>query len=293
MNILVTVLEEKIASGKRIAQADKEVIDALKSNGHAVNVVPWHKLLKTDGYDAVFNLCDGIEGDTRLVEISIAEYLHSKGIPVTGNTADTFRICSDKLTLKQALERAKLPVPGLSRDKFPLIVKPIGADAAVGMQKSSIVNSKEEIEKEMARIKSGHGMFSFSEIFVPGKEFVVPVLNGKALRPVEVVFKNPDKLNMLTYKAKWDKTSNDYQLTSTTVRKELVKLERLAEQTCNAVGIRGYATVDMRVNKSDVFIIDVNPNCFIGRDSDLVKSAEAMGMSYEKLVEEILNGAIH
>ena len=54
----------------------------------------------------------------------------------------------------------------------------------------------------------------------------------------------------------------------------------------------GYASVDLRMDdKGNVFVIEVNSNCYIAPESDMLKAAVSRGLSYEQLLDKIINYA--
>lgn len=60
-----------------------------------------------------------------------------------------------------------------------------------------------------------------------------------------------------------------------------------------ALNLRNYARMDLRVRGNEPYFLDVNslpmltPNC-----SDIVKMAQAAGLTYEELILEIFNDAV-
>ncbi len=104
---------------------------------------------------------------------------------------------------------------------------------------------------------------------------------------------------ILTFASKWDPQSPDYQASqsvearnlSSTLRRDVECAALLAWQ---ALGMRGYGRVDMRVDERDrPLVIDVNPNPDLSPDAGLALAAGRAGLSYDQLVCGLLSGAVH
>jgi D-alanine-D-alanine ligase len=59
------------------------------------------------------------------------------------------------------------------------------------------------------------------------------------------------------------------------------------------MGCDGYATVDARLDKKgNLYIIEVNPNCWIGKNSDTALAFKADGTAYTGFIDRIIKIAI-
>jgi D-alanine-D-alanine ligase len=142
----------------------------------------------------------------------------------------------------------------------------------------------------------------FAESYVHGREFNLSVLAGaggpEVLPPAEIVFEAyPEgKPRIVGYRAKWDETSFEY--THTVRRFEFAgadapligALGSLALRCWDLFGLRGYARVDFRVDESGgPWILEVNANPCISPDAGFVAAAERAGLSFEHVVERIVD----
>jgi D-alanine-D-alanine ligase len=66
-------------------------------------------------------------------------------------------------------------------------------------------------------------------------------------------------------------------------------LQRIAQRTYRALDLNGYARVDLRMDaRGRAYVIEANPNPNLAYGEDFSESAEAAGVSYERLLERII-----
>ena len=68
------------------------------------------------------------------------------------------------------------------------------------------------------------------------------------------------------------------------------EIRRLAKRVYRALGLNGYARIDMRMDREGrLFVLEANPNPQIAHDEDFADSAEQADCHYKELIQEILN----
>jgi D-alanine-D-alanine ligase len=68
------------------------------------------------------------------------------------------------------------------------------------------------------------------------------------------------------------------------------RIQHLCKRTYRALEISGFARVDLRLgNDGSVWVIEANPNPQIAKGEDFAASAEKLGISYESLLQRIVN----
>lgn len=321
MRVLALYLKEfeyKKVSGKdvlveNVSSSDRQVLDALHSLGHDAVMMEYDKssLKSVKGnFDLVFNLCDGLENDDDFQEVPILKQIEKLDIPFTGNSSKAVKDCCDKSVIKRVLIKNDISTPQFQVFKkssqriksslhFPLIVKPLCTDGGVGISNKSIVHSKAELKKQLKKCIRENHQPAIVEEFIQGREFCVPVLGSKVLPPVEIVFKPEKNLpGILSYDAKWNKSSKSYLQSRVCVRNKITNnfpiqlrqsIENSALKTFRAMDCSSYASVDIRVDKNGkIFVLEINPNCWIGKGSDFVRSADSIGISYLELMYRIM-----
>ncbi|MEG4074065.1 ATP-grasp domain-containing protein [Microcoleus sp. Pol14C2] len=244
----------------------------------------------------VLNFCAGDE-DPNYPGTCVIKLLEAKGILFTGADSTFDYLCSSKLRMKRAFvetDVATAPyeviadpshVQGVcERLGTPLIVKPAMSMGSRGLSLQSVVESDEQVSKQVQWLLQGqHDMqfpldSIFVERFINGREFTVFLLGStqqpesiKIYPPVERVFHSnlPETERFLTYERAWAKEESSLSLGEPFYRYQLVASDlhdRLCELSKHAycvVGGNGYARVDIRMEKAsqEIFVLEVNPNC--------------------------------
>ncbi len=318
INILVLCTGQENGSSheERFYPADKEIISALKKVEHLqVDAKLYDETefaaLQKENASVIFNLCDGFSDGRK--EAEIAEQLEKKQMHFTGNGSKALFLCMDKHTVKQKLQAAHLLVPTFfslssanaalpSVIPFPVIVKPAHEHGSVGIDEDAVVYDQEHLLRKITKVFEECKQDVLIEQYIDGKEFCIPLIgNGHpiVLPILEIDYSEhfEDKTKILSYKAKWSKNSNAFKNTYSRIARldnELrTRLEAIAKKVYGVIGMRGYGTVDVRVDQfGNIYIIDVNSNSYIAPESDLAKAAQHNGISYPELLEKVIHYAI-
>jgi len=267
------------------------------------------KILKA-APDVVFNLFEGFYDDSSKEPI-FAEILEEMNVPFTGNTSYALRACLNKNGAKEILKHNGVPVPdgfviknGNDLEKatgeFPYFLKPVAEDASLGIDKESLVNSKEEMrvsaEKKLKMFPAG----ILAEEFLPGKEYNVGMLGSGEYEIFGVssidYAEYAESTPFLTYGSKWDEASEEYRKTIPVFEKGIEPVKRrkiaeIAEKAARALKCRGYFRVDLREKSDKICVIDVNPNPDISPGAGFATQAGHRGYTYPDIVEKILEMA--
>jgi len=301
-----------------------EKIDAiLRGGGFAVerfgvglDLSPFIDRLKRQPPDAVFNLFEGF-ADRPVTETTIAGILDWFGIPFTGNGVEALTLARDKLRTKYLLHGAGLPTaPFFSVDRlpcppcridWPVIVKPTGQDASVGIEQASVATDQRALEAQVAKVMDNYGSPVLVEKFIRGREFFLPLFeeywpdrNRRELRtlpPSEILFNDPSLWPIYSYAAKWTESSPEFGATPEQLAVDVPagladRLARIARQVYQTLGCRDYARVDFRVsNDGDPFVLELNPNPYI-LSIGLLSGLEAMGKAHAEFVCGLARAAL-
>lgn len=234
----------------------------------------------------VFNLCEAPLGRPEL-EPHVAALLEWRAIPFTGCGSGTLALCRRKDRTKAVLAAAGIAVP--RTNVFPCIVKPADEDGSTSMYHDSVCEDAAAIERAIARIP---GQVIVEE-FLPGKEFVVSLWgrhDPDSIAIGEIDYTNG--LRLLTYAAKWDAKSADYQdsqLDYDAVIAPVVRsaIEQAARTTWHAVGARGYLRLDIRLDKAEIpHVIDVNPNPEMSPEVGMHRAVCEAGWTWSRFVQQ-------
>ena len=64
---------------------------------------------------------------------------------------------------------------------------------------------------------------------------------------------------------------------------------QVAIDSFHALRLRDYARIDLRVTDGgDIYVIEVNPNCYLEASGEFARAAEKDGLSHEALISRIV-----
>jgi len=296
------------------------VANAISSAGHEVIRIEadddaFEKLRSTRP-DIVFNMAEGIGGASR--ESHIPSLLEMLNIPYTASDPVTIGNCHDKSRCKEILSYYNIPTPsffitenivnGYPKLKFPSFVKPLHEGSSKGIYNSSLVHDRDNLNREITRIKDNYSQPSIIEDFLDGREFTVALLgNSNNIRVLPIVEVNleclPDNFpKIYSYEVKWFFDTRENKLDIFTCPAKISdKLQKRIEKICldayKALRIRDWARMDVRCDRDEnPHIIEINPLPGILPNPDdnscFPKAAREVGIDYDSLIKTVLNLAI-
>jgi D-alanine-D-alanine ligase len=294
--------------------------DALKEEGHEVrrlvvddSVEPLVSSLTKNKPDIVFNIAESFAGRSAL-ESNVAALLNLLGLRYTGSSPAGLIMAGDKTLTKKVLTFHGIltarfatvfrgAVDWAGDIKFPLILKPPQEDASLGITQKSIVNDVQELLQTMSSLQEEYRGPVLAEEFIEGREFYVGVLGNSdaaALPVMELDFSGyPEGMpKIASWEAKWGDDGNEkgaeFEGTKSVfpsgVSDELIaKMQAVAVDAFHALRLRDYARVDLRVtSKEEVYVIEVNPNCYLERNAEFATAALKSGIEYGPLINRIV-----
>ncbi|MFO0596936.1 MAG: ATP-grasp domain-containing protein [Myxococcaceae bacterium] len=306
-------------SGDPMDPVVEDVMAALKSLGHVTTPMAVHdrvfdllQQIEKQKPDLVFNVCETFADDYRL-EVNVAAVLEMARVNFTGSGTAGLLLAQDKILTKQLLEYHEVNTPNFltfdgeafeafGRMNFPLIVKPARSDASIGIGQHSVVKDWDELTRRVREIRKTLNDEALAEEFIDGREVYVGVI-GPSQRPeilpiVELDWGqwNPDLPKVSDREVKFGDGSehSPHLVIAEQISPELkARIERSALLAYRALKIRDYARVDFRIsNKTgEPFVLEVNPNPYLEKDSELGMAAESRGLSYPQLIATILESA--
>src|SRR5262249_34872065 len=149
-------------------------------------------------------------------------------------------------------------------------VKPASQDASVGVDQASVVTDLEGLNARLAYVLEHYGAPVLVEEFIRGRELTLAMVEMPDLRVLpmtEAVFpdQGPGYWPILSYEAKWNKGSTEYETTDYHFQAQLspelaARMEGVARKAFRLLGARDYARVDFRVRGEEPFVLELNPN---------------------------------
>lgn len=266
----------------------------------------WLDQVRAVSPDFVFNLCEGVDGDT-VLEASVAAVLEVAGLRFTGASSECLALAHRKDAATALLSGAALLVPLTSQvtdgvlpsswNHFPAIVKPAAEDASVGITQKSVVRDGAGLAAAI-RVASVHGSLLVQE-FLSGTELNVGIVGSTVLPVAEIVFSGDASLwPILDYNAKWSPGSvEDHATTPVCPARIPAALARsardLALDAWQLFGGRGYGRIDLRAGfDGRLRILEVNPNPDLSPSAGLARMAHAHGWTYPELVRRVVEEAM-
>jgi D-alanine-D-alanine ligase len=304
-----------------IARAANDVRDAVEAAGYEAlidgvygsDIAQSIERLHEVAPDLVFNLTESLNQDSRN-EIVFPAVLEMLGIPFTGSGALGLGLCLHKPKAKDMLRARGVPTPAscvIDRVKdaagvdlpYPLFVKLAHEDASVGIRHDNVVHNKRALVRRVRDLLDEFHQPVLIERYIEGREVNVTLLGNARIQALpfhEIDFSKlpPDRPRIVSYAAKWDETSPEYQGTEPVPMKEIfpatkAAIERAAIGAFRALELRDYGRVDFRVAEDGTpYVIDVNPNCDISPDAGVARAARAGGMKYSQLIGKICDLAL-
>jgi D-alanine-D-alanine ligase len=267
----------------------------------------------SDRPDLVFNLCESFGGKSAL-ESNVAALLNLLGLRYTGSSPSGLIQAGDKTLTKKVLSfhgilTAKFAsvyrgsVDWAGDLQFPVIIKPPQEDASLGISQKSIVHDVRGLLEAIDGLQSEFQSAALVEQFIVGREFYVGVLgnvNARALPVIELDFSKlpKDMPKIASYEAKWGdggsgtgvEFAGSESVFPTDVPVELLmKMQKAAVDAFQALKLRDYARIDLRVTDAgEVYVIEVNPNCYLEAGGEFARAAKADGLDYDQLVGQLV-----
>ena len=306
--------EKEIAPWK----AEFDVIATLRELGHVVKPLGVYDdmslirdALRQWTPDITFMMLEEFHGVVTY-DHAIISYLELMCQPYTGCNPRGLLLSKDKALSKKIMTYHRIPTPKFAvfprgrkvkrpgRLKFPLIVKSVVEDASLAISQASIVTDDESLEKRVQFVHQHTASDAIAEQYIEGRELYVGVMGNERLQtftPWELVFENlPDGAPQIaTAKVKWDL---DYQKklgVKTEAAKDLpldvaARIPKLCKRVYRALNMSGYARMDLRLrDDGKIFVLESNANPNIEFGEDFAESAENSGVTYEALLQRILN----
>jgi D-alanine-D-alanine ligase len=263
--------------------------------------------------DLVFNLVE-MFAENIFGDMAMEGFLDLIGLKYTGVGPGESYLTQDKALSKKLLAFHGILYPRFAvfaRDadfetggnlRMPLFVKPLRADASIGIHKKSLVNDMKSLMRRVAAIHDELGDSALAEEFIEGREFYVGVLGNSdpmALPPIELDFSGlPEGApQVMDSKAKWDEESVEYKGTKSVLADlpdELrARLQKVSLDAYRALRVRDYGRVDLRLTDTgDIYVLEVNASCYLAKDSEFSMAAAAAGIPYPALIQRIVDLAM-
>ena len=300
-NAKIAVLAGGMSSEAEVSmRSGKGCYDALKRLGYKnAELVIVDKniaqILQNGKYDYAYNALHGKYGEDGCIQ-GVLEILR---IPYSGCGVMASSVCMNKEYTKRILfTDSEIPliksvfvrkgddVKEKTKDlKYPLITKPVSEGSSFGMTK---VNTPDELEKAYQEAVKYNDDVLIEEYLVgicatvgvlecDGEPFATEILE---LRP---------KNEWYDYEAKYTKGMTEFILPAELSDEMTKRVKNIAVKSHKIAGCSGVSRVDFLIVKDIPYVLEINTSPGMTETSDLPAQAAAMNISYDELVQLILN----
>ena len=270
--------------------------------GHARKLM--QELLTDRRWDIVFNICEGMYGDSR--ESLVPALLDAYRIPYVFSGAVTMGIALNKAFAKQIIRDAGINTPPFMvvnkpddvkccKLTFPLFAKPIAEGTGKGVEDRSVISNPDQLAETCHYLLNKFKQPVLVEEYLPGREFTVGVIgNGPDAHVVgamEVIY--GDGVNdIYSY---FNKENYEGRIHYEAVTGQwLEQCTDVSLKAWNALNCCDGGRVDVRVDRfGKMSFIEINPLAGLNPvHSDLPMLCRMNGIEYPRLIGMIMDAAI-
>ena len=292
-----------IVTGRRVAHA----LERLGHEVHSLDVEEstTERLMEIEP-DAAFICLHGVGGEDGTVQA----LLETLGIPYTGSGPLSSIRCMDKDYAKRALRAAGIPTPpfrtflrramhemgaaaalrpAAEAIGYPLVVKPAREGSGLGLTR---------VEEPDALLEAVYEAFGYDgkiilERWVTGTELTAPILEpaGSEPRILNLVEVRP-RGGSYDFEAKYTPGATDFAIPAEIPQEAAAYAEETALRSYQTLACYGFARVDIILEGDISWVLDAKTIPGFTETSTLPLAAEAAGISFENLVETILDSAL-
>lgn len=246
--------------------------------------------------EVAFNVLHGRYGEDGCIQ-GVLEFLK---IPYTGSGVKSSAICLDKEITKTIIEHNGIKTiksitifekedlkKVIENLKFPLMIKPCQEGSSIGMSKAD--NEKELYEAFDVAKKADKKILI--EEYLQGESCTVGVLEENEKIYATPILGFETKTLWYDFEAKYTEGLTKFILPAKLDEKLTDKIQKIAVKAHKVCECSGASRVDFLVHNNIPYVLEINTSPGMTDLSDLPAQANSMGISYNELVEKILNTA--
>jgi D-alanine-D-alanine ligase len=283
--------EERRMLDASVAAEPPSSKDIADMRGRATTLSP--AAFNIQDVDVVFLALHGGAGEDGRIQAM----LDLAGLAYTGSNHIASAAAMDKDMSKRLFRSVGVPTanwlmaPAKAEDvskqlKWPVIVKPNKQGSTVGL---TVVREPNQLASAIERAKAFDSEVMIEQ-FVPGREFTVGVLEGKALPVGEII--PPGEI--FDYQSKYQTGGAREVFPADIPASEAQVLQKYAVLAHNVLKLGVYSRIDFRRDPDgNVWCLEANSLPGMTATSLLPQAAKAAGIAFPELLERICRGAVN
>lgn len=304
-------LEEARLEDKQKAETVESVKKILSQKYECIELTADENIitrLKDENVDLVFNLCNGIEGYSKLAQLPAM--LEFANIPYTSSAVLGHALAINKIFASTVFKSKNIPTPDfISIDsledlkdidmEFPILVKPSDEGSSRGIHQDSLVFNMEELEKKVKDSLDTYQPPIMLNKYVKGKEFSVGIIGNDddiTILPIQEVDMSQLPEGLLQFNSfevkSYYKSHVQYHFPARITDEEKEKIEDAVVKAYKSLLLRDYARVDVILSDGIPYVLEINSLPGLQENkSSLYRMAQACDLGYADLVFKIVDVA--
>ncbi len=280
------------------------VYNALLKLGYNAYLVDMDKNFEkqVENFDVIYIMLHGKPGE----DGTIQSYFELKGKKFTGSGSFASFIGIDKVIFKNLLIQNNILTPKfisfsvddnlnelmekiLRTFSIPIVIKPRYEGSSIDVY---IIKNEKDIKEAIETILSKY-KYGLVEEFIDGREITIGILGtGKDAFALPIIEIKPIISEFYDYKAKYTKGGSEYIVPANIDDKITREIQEIALKIHRLINARAFSRVDAILKDNKAYILEINTIPGMTETSLLPKSASAINMSYEDLVDFILKDSL-
>jgi D-alanine-D-alanine ligase-like ATP-grasp enzyme len=299
LNFIDTVKREVAEYGVKLDYVELKNLDELKKT-----------LLEYDKTKIViFNWCEFLEEKEGTAHL-VTRYLEENGYIFTGADTRCILLTNSKERTKLKLLDNNVTTPKyyvinsasdlsvIGRD-FPLMLKLEDRHSSAGITNENVVYNVEQLSSVSQRLINNFHTDVFVEEYIDGQEYTATVWgngsNSSLLNCFKVNFVDP-KIGIIdTESSKFKDASKEHENTKIEEVEEPKVVENVSKcilETYKALNFLDYGRFELREKNGAYYVIDCNPNPWLGMDAILFKGTKKLGYNFGETLLQICEFAV-
>jgi len=246
--------------------------------------------LWSKSFDKAFIVLHGRGGEDGYIQ----KQLEQRNITYTGTNSSASEQCMNKATTKSIWAQHDLPLATsvlanigeptpIINFPLPWAVKPILEGSSIGISK---VAHAKELDKAL-ELAWQYDDQALIEQWIEGGEYTVSILGGNTLPVIQIIADH----GFYDYESKYHSDETQYLCPCGLSNALEQQLQSIALKAFNIMGAKNWGRVDFILDKDQMpYLLEINTVPGMTSHSLVPMAATAIGLSFDELVLEILNG---